>query len=56
MLNQMPNSVVRIAMLHEFELMGFNGFATGPVVTLFRAVWELFADMAGDASVVEAVA
>lgn len=56
MLNQMPKSVVLIATLGRCDLRGFNGFVTGPVVTLFIAVWELFANMAGDASVVEAVA
>jgi hypothetical protein len=55
MLNQMLKSVVLIVMLGRCELRGFNGFAAGPL-TLFIAVWELFADMAGDASVVEAVA
>lgn len=40
---RMPDYVVLIATLGGFELMGFNGFVTGPVIAaLFMAVWEIF--------------
>ena len=40
----MPDYVVLVATLGGFELMGFNGFVSGPVIAaLFMAVWEVSA-------------
>jgi predicted PurR-regulated permease PerM len=47
---RMPDYVVLIATLGGFALMGFNGFVIGPVIAaLFLTVWEIFADVPGQA-------
>ena len=39
---RMPDYIVLIATLGGFELMGFSGFVSGPVIAaLFMAVWEM---------------